>query len=129
MNGPGNLRFCVGEGRTSLAVAVEDSGDGLVVTLFGGDRPHVGTVILAQPRPSLADPAERSATSACLPLPGHQEEALARPVAEGLARVLGVPVVVVAGVHLEGASQAEIEGIVSLSPKITEEVLRCRDGD
>jgi hypothetical protein len=107
-----------------VGVTVEDSGDGLVLTLFGGDHPHVGTVVLAQPRPSFSRPGELSATSACLPLLGHQEEALARPVAEELARTLGVAVVVVAGVHLEGASSEELEDVVALGPEIAAEVLR-----
>ncbi len=124
MNGPKNFRFTVGSGRMILEVAVENSGDGLVVTVFGGDRPHVGTVILAQPRPSLSRPGERSATSTCLPLLGHQEEALARPVAETLARELGVPVVVVAGVHLERPSPAELGAVVKLGPEIAAGVLR-----
>lgn len=118
------LRFSLAAGRANLAVTVEDSGDGLVLTVFGGDRPHVGIVVLAQPRPSLSRPGERSATSTCLPLLGHKEEALARPAAERLARELGVPVVVVAGVHLEGARPEEIEAVVALGPRIVEEVLQ-----
>ncbi|MDI6870632.1 MAG: hypothetical protein QME79_04590 [Bacillota bacterium] len=122
--GPRNFHFAAGSGRASLEVAVENSGNGLVVTVFGGDRPHVGTVILAQPRPSLSRPGERSATSTCLPLLGHQEEPLARPIAEALARELDVPVVVVAGVHLEKARPEEIEAVVTLGPEIVAEVLR-----
>jgi hypothetical protein len=124
MTGPRNLRFSVGRGRTALAVTVENSGEGVVVTLFGGDRPHVGTVILAQPRPSRSRPGERSATSLCLPLLGHEEEALARPVAEVLARELNVPVVVVAGVHLAEASPAEVGTVTARGPEIAAQVLR-----
>lgn len=122
--GPKSLRFTAGEGRSSLEVTVENSGDGLVVTLFGGDRPHVGTVVLAQPRPSASHPGEWSATSACLPLLGHEEEALARPVAEALAKELGAPVVVVAGVHLDDPRPGEINTVVALGPLIATEVLR-----
>ncbi|HHW14027.1 MAG TPA: hypothetical protein GXX28_03715 [Firmicutes bacterium] len=125
----GNLRFAVGSGRLAAEVSVEDSGDGLVVTVFGGERPHVGTVVLAQPRPSRSRPGERSATSSCLSLLGHQDEALARPVAEALARALGVPVVVVAGVHLEGIQPEEIAAAMVLGPRIAEEVLRRRVSD
>jgi hypothetical protein len=108
----------------STEVTVEDSGEGLVLTLFGGDRPHVGAVVLAQPRPSHSRPGELSVTSSCLPLLGHEEEALARPVAEELARTLAVPVVVVAGVHLDGARPEELQAVVSLGPEIVAEVLR-----
>lgn len=123
---PPGLRFRAGSGRLSVEVTVEDSGDGLVLTLFGGDQPHVGTVVLAQPRPSSARPGELSVTSTCLPLLGHQEEALARPVAEELARRLGVVVVVVAGVHLDGALPEEVQSVVALGPEIAAEVLRRR---
>ncbi|MGE5509495.1 MAG: hypothetical protein ACM3RP_13580 [Chitinophagales bacterium] len=124
MTGPRSLRFMVGEGRTALAVAVEDTGQGFVVTVCGGDRPHVGTVVLAQPRPSLADPARLSATSTCVPLLGHQEEALVRPVAEFLARAFGVPAAVVGGVHLEGARPEDLSAVTGLVPRLCEELAR-----
>jgi hypothetical protein len=77
---------------------------------------------LAQPRPSLADATRLSATSTCVPLPGHQEEALVRPVAEFLARTFGVPAVVVGGVHLEEARPEELEAVVGLVPAICAEL-------
>lgn len=119
-----SLRFGVGSGRLAVEVVVEDSGDGLVVTVFGGERPHVGTVVLAQPRPSRSRPGERSATCSCLSLLGHEDETLARPVAEALATALGVPAVVVAGVHLEGIRPEELAAARALGPRIAEEVLR-----
>lgn len=123
MTAPRSFRFRLTAGRAALEVAVENSGDGLVITVFGGDRPHVGTVILAQPRPSRSREGERSATANCLSLLGHQDEALARPAAEALARELGVPVVVAAGVHLDGATPSEIAEIVALGPRIAGEIL------
>ncbi len=89
-----------------------------VVCLGGGDRPHVGSVVCAEPRPSLADPARRSATSSVWNRLGHKDEALARPVAEHLAIALGKTVVVIAGVHVEGLDAEGIQAFVEMAGEL-----------
>lgn len=103
---------------------IVDSGDGLVVTVFGGDHPHVGATVVATPRPSLSDPGKLSTTSTVVPLLGHKDDVLARPVAEALAARLGVPVVVVAGLHVENASGADLAAVDSIVHELVERLLR-----
>ena len=83
--------------RRLTAVACRAGGD-LVVTVTGGDRPHVGCVVLAQPHAAAGSTRTR-VTSTVVAIPPHREEALARPLAERLAGALGTTVVVAAGVH------------------------------
>lgn len=71
---------------------------GVSVSLFGG-VPHVGSTVLAVPRPSLKDPNRRSATSSVLNAAGHKDDELARPLAERLAAGLNRVAAVTAGVH------------------------------
>ena len=65
----------------SLALSARAVGEDLLLCLSGGTRPHLGCVVMASPRPSLADPEKRSATSSVLNLPGHKDEALCRALA------------------------------------------------
>ena len=85
---------------------------GLGVNLLGGSEPHIGAVAVAIPRPSLARPGRRSATTSVLALVGHKDDELARFVATQLARALGVTVVVTAGVHVPRARSSDITAVL-----------------
>lgn len=104
-------------------------GEDLVVCLGGGDQPHVGSVVCAEPRPSLADPGRRSATSSVWNRLGHKDEALARPLAERLAVALGRTVVVVAGVHVEGLDAAGIQAFVEMTGELAEAMAQALTSD
>ena len=84
-------------------------GDDLLIALWGGDRPHIGAVAAAQPRPSLADPAVRSATASVLVFPGHKEDVVAKAAAETLAAALDRTVVVAAGLHWDDLDEHGIQ--------------------
>jgi hypothetical protein len=107
-----------------LEAQVRRLGEDLVVLLGGGELPHVGTTVVAEPRASGADPTRRSATSSVLNRLGHKDEALARPLAERLAAALDVTVVVVAGVHVEDLDQAGIQIFADLAEELMERMLR-----
>ncbi len=93
------LVVTAGRGTRRLVAVACRAGDDLVVTLTGGERPHVGCVVLAQPHATGGGSACIRVTSTVVAIPPHREEALARPLAERLARTLDATVVVSAGVH------------------------------
>lgn len=99
-----------------LSAVVIREGEDLVVAVGGGDRPHVGCVVLAVPCPG------RGATSSVLTIPPHKEEAMARPMAERIAVRTGSVTVVSAGVHEDGASREAIEAWLTLGRQLTEKV-------
>lgn len=98
-----------GEGKYTVSIAATLTGDGIIVQLLGGEKPHVGAVAVGLPRPSLADPAQISCNSIVVPLLGHKDDEVAKPVAEQLARLCNQPVVVVAGIHIDQATAADID--------------------
>lgn len=98
-----------GTGKHKVYLFATVTGDGIILSLVGGEKPHLGAVVLSQPRQSLADPALTSCTSSILPLLGHKDDEVARPLAEMLARELSVPVCVCAGVHVDNASPGDIQ--------------------
>ena len=93
---------------------------GVVLQLYGGTHEHVGSVTVSVPRPSLMDKDRTSVTSSVINLPSHKEELVGRPAAERLAIALDRPVVCVAGIHVDGATDDELR----LLAKNTEEVVR-----
>ena len=104
------------------AVACRAGGD-LTVTVTGGDRPHVGCVVLARRPAGPDEPKRGSVTSSVLTLDGHREEALARPLAERLAEALRATVVVAAGVHTEGLTPEGVATYLVLGDELAEAVL------
>lgn len=98
-----------GEGRYKIGGMISYTEQGVLLQLAGGERPHIGTVLLCQPRPSLADPAAVSVTTSVLNLPGHKDDEAARPVGEMLAKKLNRTVVVVAGIHIDHAAPQELD--------------------
>ena len=86
-------------GGRHLEAGVREMGEDLVVAVSGGERPHVGCVVLAQPHPSKAPARRWSASCSVLTIPPHKEEPIAREIATRLAEALGRVVVVTAGVH------------------------------
>jgi hypothetical protein len=91
-----------------LEAWVRRVGEDLVVVVGGGQRPHVGCVVLAQPYRSRSRPGQVSASCSLLTIPPHKEEAIARAIASELAAALDRVAVVTAGVHDD---DLEAEGV------------------
>lgn len=101
------INCIAGRGRRRVSCRVFVTGDGLIAHLLGGEKPHVGAVALGVPRPSLRGEGT-SATTSVLTLTGHKDDEVARPAAATLAAACHTPVVVVAGIHLDGATPGEL---------------------
>ena len=99
-------------------------GQDLLVTIWGGTKPHIGAVGMAIPRPSLRDPQKWSATSSNFTFLGHKEDTLVKEISERLASQLKRNVVVVAGIHWDDISNREIRAIENLTKKLTIEILK-----
>jgi hypothetical protein len=121
--------FQVSEGPFGLTVVVLQMGQDLSVCLFGGDRPHIGSVALAVPRPSLRDGVALSATASVLNVVGHKEDRLTQSAAEQLAAGLGKVVSVAAGVHYDDLDELGIEAVCRLAQEAVDRILALhRDG-
>jgi hypothetical protein len=112
-----------GEGKFQVFAKVFELGPDCLVILWGGTRPHVGAVGMAQVRPSLRDPAQLAATSSVFTYVGHKEDTLAKMMSEELARRLARNTVVAAGIHWDGLADADIKVITALCQKIIEQIV------
>lgn len=96
------------DGKYSVSAVVVRCGEDITLTIGGGESPHLGASALAIPRPSLKDPASRSASTSVLCVTGHKEDEFARRAAELLAAEFNCIVSVNAGVHIEYATSEEL---------------------
>jgi hypothetical protein len=101
-------------------------GEDVCLVLSGGEE-HIGAAAVAQPRPSLADPARTSATASVIALTGHKEDMLARELALKVAGTLNVVACVVCGIHLRQPSPAMLEEVVAASRDLVDAFLTEMD--
>ena len=123
--------FKTQEGSFDLTASVTKAGQDAVVVIFGGERPHIGAVAFADPRPSLRDAEKTSATASVLCLTGHKEDAIVKSVAERLAAAVNRPVVVTAGMHWDNLQESDLGQImknVEILIRLIESYLRTSDG-
>ncbi len=112
------------EGKYDLCAGVRLIGDDILVAIWGGDKPHIGAVAAAQPRPSLKDLNVVSSTASVICYLGHKEDELAKTAAETLAAALNNNVAVTAGIHWDNLSQEDIRRIKKNSEILLNSVLR-----
>ena len=83
-------------------------GKDYTLAVYGGDTPHVGSVVMAIARPSLTGEGV-SATSSVLNGLGHKDEAVARVFAEAIAKQKLCTVVCSCGIHVDNITPEQIE--------------------
>lgn len=120
----------VSDGRHSLRAVAVLTGQGVNIFLGGGELPHIGTVVISQPRHSLKGNGVISCTTSVFNIVGHKDDILAVPLAEIFCKKLNQVIVVTAGVHIENAAEQDIAringNIATLADRLMEAVSLTR---
>jgi hypothetical protein len=111
------------EGAYDLEASVRFIGQDVLVAIWGGEKPHIGAVSVAQPRASLKDPKITSATASVICLPGHKEDELVKATSEILAAALNTSVVVTAGIHWDNINDEGIQKVIKNSKILVDRIL------
>lgn len=104
-----------------IELEVRRLGPDLLAVLHSGAE-HVGCVVLALPRPSLADPQRTSCTSSVLNRTGHKDEILCRMVAERLCICFETAVVCTGGIHFDEITEQQLRQLRALSESMLAEI-------
>ncbi len=112
------------ESQFNFSAHIQLIGKDILVSIFGGEAPHIGAVAMAQPRPSLKDPNVTSATSSVFTYIGHKEDDLAKKSAETLASVFNTNVVVTAGIHWDNLLPEEISKVLTNSNSLVNKIIK-----
>ena len=111
------------EDSYNLSASIRLIGEDVLVAIWGGERPHIGAVAVAQPRPSLKDPDVTSATASVICFVGHKEDELVKAAAEILAATFKTHVVVTAGIHWDNLDEEAILRIIKNSEILVDMIL------
>jgi len=114
----------ISRGQFKIHSSVQEVGQDILVSIWGGTRPHIGAVGIAIPRPSLKNQKKWSATSSNFTFVGHKEDTLVKKISEKLAARLRRNVVVTAGLHWDGVTSNEIKTIQNLTQKLSDRILK-----
>lgn len=113
-------------GAYDLTANVRLIGSDILIAIWGGEKPHIGAVAVAQPRPSLRDPDLSSSSASVFCFVGHKEDDLAKAAAEILSATLNTAVVVAAGIHWDNLDEKAIVRIIKNSEILVDMILqRC----
>lgn len=112
-----------------VQVHAEKMGEDLCVTICGGDRAHIGSVAIAEPRESMSGDGLMSSTVSTFNFTGHKDDTVANRVAHELATRMGTRVVVLCGLHYDSIDPSLILEIDALSNKISEDVVAISSAD
>ena len=96
----------------TLTIEVERVGEDIFILIRGGDKPHLGSVVLAIPRKSLADEKISSCTSSVLNVTGHKDEFICRAVAESFCKKFRAVTVCTGGFHVDNITATQIQEVV-----------------
>ncbi len=110
-------------GNFDLEAGVKMIGPDILVAIWGGEKPHIGAVAAAHPRPSLKDPELVSATASVICFSSHKEDELVKAASEIFAAALNTRVVVTAGIHWDDISVDGIITVIKNSELLIDQVL------
>jgi hypothetical protein len=108
----------------NLEALVKEIGEDFLIAVWGGDRPHIGAIAIAQPRPSLKDERIVSATASVFCYPGHKDDLVAKEAAERISSALNTNVVVAAGIHWDNIDEAGITWVMENSRELVEMIIK-----
>jgi len=109
-----SYEICVGEGKFTLRAIVVKTHNGVDIYVGGGEKTHIGAVVLCLPRLSLLDNETISCTTSVINILGHKDDKIAIPIAEEVCKEINQVVVVTAGIHIDNANIDEIKILMSL---------------
>jgi len=99
-------------------------GKDLIISIFGGDLPHIGAVGIAHPRPSIKNSNEISSTASVYCFLGHKEDIIAKEASERIAAALNRNVVVTVGMHWDHLTDHDIQVILGRAKALIEKIIR-----
>jgi hypothetical protein len=107
----------------NLEAFVMKIGQDLIVAIWGGEKPHIGAVAVAQPRPSLKDHRLRSATASVICYPGHKDDIIAKEAAEMISAALNANVTVTGGMHWNDIDETGIKCVIENSRQLVKMII------
>jgi len=106
------ILMIVGRGKYKVRLEKKKIGKETILFLFGGEKPHVGCVVIAEPKRK----------TKLIKFDKHKDHIVAKPIAEKFCKRTKRRVVCVGGIHVDNATKEEIKILVDNCKKIEERI-------
>jgi hypothetical protein len=106
-----------------LQAKVVFAGRDILVSVCGGDRPHIGSISVAVARDSLLGDGSVSATVSTLNLVGHKDNEVGDTFARRIAIAAKSTCVVTCGIHIDGLRQKEAGDVLCAAERLLNQLL------
>ena len=105
-----------GLGKYRVWLKETTHGDDIVLFLGGGEKPHLGSVVLSEPgkKPVVINRKIKNIT--------HKDWIVAKPIASKVSKKRNKPVVCIAGIHIDNATKEDIEKLKENCRKLEEKI-------
>ncbi len=103
------VRHSAGKGRHRIFAEAKIIGNDVLVSVWGGTQPHIGSIAVSLPRPSLADPVDTSVTTSVFNFAGHKDDIITTMFAEKIAVNFNCKTVTTAGIHVENLKKKDLD--------------------
>jgi len=110
-----------GEGRTKINLSAQYMGNGLIVSIYN-ENAHLGAVAVGE-----YDPKEKRASVSVITRLGHKDDVIAQKAAHSISKSTGKPVCVIAGIHVDNITEAEIGEILENTSSLVGEFITKED--
>jgi hypothetical protein len=101
-----------GTGVYMVNASLQVLGPDVMITVWGGTRPHIGALSVSTPHLERASEEGRSSTVLQFCFPGHRDDVVACRVSGRVAAALQRRVVVSAGIHVPDITPAGIDTVL-----------------
>lgn len=109
---------------SAIDIRVDEIGQDYCIQIKGGQKPHIGCVVLATPRASLEDETKTSVTSSVLNRVGHKDEYICRYMAEQVAKEKNKVTLCTGGFHVDHMTKEQIQEVLDAVKDATKSVIR-----
>jgi len=101
-----------GRGKYKVWLKREKIGDDQVFYLGGGERPHIGGVVICEP----------GKKTYIIRLTEHYDDVVLKPIAEAACKKYKNKIVALGGVHIDQATKQDIDLLVKNCAKLVEKI-------
>jgi molybdopterin converting factor small subunit len=112
-----------GTGIYTVSASLQQLGPDVLISVWGGARPHIGALSISMPHPECAPEESRSSTVLQFSFPGHRDDVVARRVSERVASALQRRIVVSAGIHVPDITPAGIDTVLANVDYLIEKII------
>jgi hypothetical protein len=111
----------IDEGKFKVILYAITSGNDLTVIIEGGEKPHIGSVVIACPDKSKSKKVNYTIWTNA----GHKDDVVAEDAATELMKSLNFNknVVVIVGLHIDNATRDDIDRLVKNSSSLVKNLL------